>query len=148
MGDAVFRERLIPGWWVFAFALAFVGLIAVAYGAVLGTVLGIALFLLAGSGAVAVIIITSPVVRVDADGIQVGAARLPRHCFGPVEVLDPSALAALRAGGARSMATAFTVLRPSRSRSAVRVTIADPEDPHPAWIVTSRDPSGLACALQ
>jgi hypothetical protein len=148
VGDARFRERLVPGWWVFAFALAFVGLIAVAYGAVLGAPLGLALFVVGGSTAVAVIVISSPVVRVDRDGIRVGAARLPRHCIGAVEVLDRSTLATMRAGDARSMSTAFTVLRPSRSRSAVRLIVADPEDPHPAWIVTSRDPAGLLSALQ
>ena len=148
MGDEVYRERLVPGWWAFAFALGFVALIAVAYGAVLGTAFGIGLFVIAGGIVIAVLIATSPVIVADRTGIRAGAARLPRACIGAVDVLDPEALAALRTGGPRASSTAFTVLRPSRSRVAVRFAVVDPEDPHPAWIVTSRRPTALAAALQ
>lgn len=148
MDDGAFRERLVPGWWAFAFALGFVALIAIAYGAVLGFAFGLGLFAIAGGIAVAVLIATAPVVVADATGIRAGAARLPRECMGDIEVLTPAALAALRSGGPRAMSTAFTLLRPSRSRSAVRIQVVDPRDPHPAWIVTSRRPEALAAALQ
>lgn len=148
MATAVFRERLVPGWPVFAFALAFITLIAVAYGAALGLAFGIALLLIAGAVTVAAIVLTSPVVSAGPQGLLAGSAHLPSACIGAVEVLDPEAMAALRAQGPRGMSTCFTLLRPSRSRSAVRVTVADPEDPHPAWIITSRQPADLASALQ
>lgn len=148
MAPAVFRERLIPGWWVFAFAWAFVGLIAIAYGAVLGPALGVGLFVAAAAVAAAVLLASSPVVSAGPDGLRAGGARLPRSCIGEVEVLDPGQLAGLRTAGPGAMSTAFTMLRPSRSRSAVRVTVVDPNDPHPAWIVTSRRPAALAAALQ
>ena len=148
MATEVFRERLIPGWRVFGFALACLGLVAIAYGAVLGTAVGVGLFLLGGILAAVVIVAASPVIVADAGGIRVGAATLPRACIGAVEVLDPPAMADLRAQGPRAISTAFTVLRPSRSRSAVRITVADPQDPHPAWLITSRRPELLASALQ
>lgn len=148
MGTAVFRERLIPGWQVFGFALGCLGLVAIAYGAVLGTAVGVGLFILAGMLVAIVMIAASPVIIADPGGLRVGAATLPRACIGAVEILDPQAMADLRAQGPRAISTAFTVLRPSRSRSAVRITVADPQDPHPFWLITSRRPAQLAAALQ
>lgn len=145
---AVFRERLVPGWWVFTFAFAFVGLIAIAYGAVLGLAVGVGMFMAGAAIAGAVLLAASPVVEAGPAGLRAGRARLPRAWIGRVEILEPSELAALRTGGPRHLSTAFTMLRPSRSHRAVRITVLDPDDPHPAWIVTSKHPVALAAALQ
>lgn len=148
MTSEVFRERLVPGWWVFAFAWAFCALIAIAYGAVLGPAVGLGLFVATAVIAATVLVVSAPVIVVGPAGISAGSARLPLACIGRVEVLDRQSLDALRHAGPRQASTAFTVLRPSRSRSAVRIAVADPDDPHPAWILTSRRPQALAAALQ
>ena len=143
---ASFRERLIPGWQAFASALAFVALVSVAYGAVLGPAIGIALFVAGGLLACLVIVFASPVVLAGQAGISVGRAQLPRTVIGEVTVLERDDVARLR--GPQGEATAYAVLRPTRSRRGVRIAVADPHDPHPAWLVTSRRPEALRAALE
>lgn len=140
-----FHERLVPGWWVFASAVGFVAMIAIAYGAVLGSAVGW-LVLLTGTGcACAVLLIASPVVWVDEDGLHAGPATLPFSAVSAVEVLDAAQTRAAR--GPQADPRLFAMLRPSRSAESVLVSIDDPGDPHPAWLLTSRRPHELAAAL-
>jgi hypothetical protein len=142
---ATYRERLhVPlRWWVQATMflatvwLAFVvalpawlawaasaGLLALVYGvfAWLGT--------------------TEVVVR---DGVlQAGRARIPVALLGPAEALDKDE--ARRVHGVEADVRAFLVTRPYISR-AVKVTLDDPADPTPYWLISSRHPRRLAEAL-
>lgn len=140
------RERLVaPGlWWVavclpplclgwlllvattpaFAVATAVISLLALAaglwrYGAVLVT---------AGPGV-----------------LRAGEANLAEPDLGEVRPLDPAAWRAAldRAGTDR----AFLLTRPWIDRG-VRVEVADPGDPTPYWLVSSRRPSALADAVR
>jgi hypothetical protein len=144
-GPALHRERLLPGWGPWVVAAGLVAMISVAYGAALGGRSGLAVALVAGLLVTALLVGTSPVIRVDESGLCAGRARLPRACVSGASVLDREALVALRAPGAD--ARAFTLLRPWATSRAVLVSLDDPDDPHPAWIVSSRHPDRLVAAL-
>lgn len=86
----------------------------------------------------------SVVVEAGADGLRVGPAHLPRAHVGAVEVLDPRAF---RDGlGPHADARAWLRTRPYID-AGVRVAVADPSDPTPYWLVSSRHPEAVAAAL-
>ncbi len=80
-----------------------------------------------------------------ADGeVLVDDARLPlRYIAGAVPVVEAAKRAAL---GPQLSPLAFVIHRPWLS-GVVKVTLADPADPTPYWIVSSRRPAELAAAI-
>lgn len=140
-----FNERLwVPAWWWLLFALM-IGSVALAVFAYLpwwaataitlsiATALGSGLF---GYGRLRI--------TADSDGLQAGRAKIQWRWIGGVEVLDHGAFAAQLKDPANH--PAHLVIRPYASQG-VRVTVDDPADPHPAWIVSSRHPQQLAAAI-
>lgn len=140
-----YRERLLPRWWAWLVPLALVGMLAVAYGAALGTPAGVAV----GSGGAAIagwlVWITSPVVSVESGHLAAGSARLPLTSVRAVRAVDRDEITALRGPGAD--ARVFVELRPLSAPAAVLLTLADPDDPHPAWLISTRHPDRLEAAL-
>jgi hypothetical protein len=140
-----YRERLVPRWWAWLFALALVAMLAIAYGAALGARAG---WLMAGAGAaltVFLLLLTAPRVAVSATHLEVDGARLPVTSISSVEDVDGAAIRELRGPG--SDARVFVALRPWSCRSGVLVRLDDPEDPHPAWLFSSRHPARVIAAL-
>ena len=140
-----YRERLVPHWWVWVIALGFVGCLAVAYGAALGTSAGALVGATAGALTIWLLWITSPTIVVDGAFLTVAGAKLPRPCVGDVELLTRDRIRDLRGPGAD--ARVFTALRPWSARDALLVAVTDPDDPHPAWLFSSRHPARAAEAL-
>ena len=143
--QAAYSERLWPSWWAWLAAPALVSVLAIAYGAAYDAVWGW-LILAAGTAlAWGVLLATAPVVRVDERVFRAGRARLPRSCVGGVEPLGREAMRErLRSGDAR----AFLMLRSWSSPQGVLVNVADPHDPHPYWLISTRRPDRLAEALR
>lgn len=84
-------------------------------------------------------------IGVDGAGtLRVGRASLGAADRGETTPLDAAALRALLGPGADARAALMT--RPW-VRSGVRVEVADPRDPTPYWVVSSRRPAALAAAL-
>jgi hypothetical protein len=85
-------------------------------------------------------------VRVEVrDGhLYAGPATISLAHVGAAEALDKEATR--RVHGVDADVRAFLVTRPYISR-AVKVTIDDPADPTPYWLVSSRHPRQLAAAL-
>ncbi|MEA4943657.1 MAG: DUF3093 domain-containing protein [Propionicimonas sp.] len=141
----VFRERLgVPvSWWGIGlfFGLSFV----VAVGVVLGPwfgVVGTAVVVL-GLG-VALWWYGSVVVIIDDQGVHAGNAVLEWPWVGQAVALDEAATRQrLRAG---ADPRAYLVTR-GYVRTSVEITVADPDDPHPFWLVSSRRPAELAEAI-
>jgi hypothetical protein len=80
------------------------------------------------------------------DGVlTAGRARIDAVHLGEVTVLDPDSARLL--AGRDADARAYLLLRPYLRR-AVRVDIADPADPAPYWLLSSRRPDRLALALR
>jgi hypothetical protein len=146
MDDGDYRERLLPKWWAWLAALIPVLMLAVAYGGALGTGSGL---IVAVVGVVLVgwlLWISAPVTVVSAAGLRVSSGRLPLTSIGDVTVVDHAGIVALRGPGGD--ARLFVELRPWSARDAVLINLDDADDPHPAWLISSRHPVELQRAME
>ena len=145
MSTAAYRERLLPTWWAWLLVLALVAMIAIAYGAALGATAG--WLVAAGTSvlAVALLWVTAPAIEVTPDGLHVDDAVLPLTSIAAWQEVDRDEIARLRGPG--SDARLFVALRPWSAADGVLVRLDDPDDPHPAWLFTSRHPARVTAAL-
>ncbi|MEU5213600.1 DUF3093 domain-containing protein [Streptomyces sp. NPDC020742] len=139
-----YEERLTAprSWWVIA---ALIGvacalmLLPVGTLPMLGGLIGGAAL-----SAVAVSSYGSARIRVVGGALIAGEAKIPVSALGRAEVLDADAALAWRTH--KADARAFMLLR-SYIRTAVRVEIADPDDPTPYAYLSTRQPERLVAAL-
>jgi hypothetical protein len=139
-----YRERLtVPvAWWVLAAVLAVCLLAAV--GLYLGPVWGLSVCAVTLAVAVGLFRSAAVVVEVDDDELRVGRSVVERSFIGDCRALDAAATE-VRAGTGAD-ARAHLVLRPYIA-TAVEISLDDPADPVPYWLVSSRRPARLAAAL-
>jgi hypothetical protein len=140
--DTCYAERLwVPiGWW--ALTVIFALMLCVATLFYLGPWLG------AGAGLL-VLAVMSPLwigygrvrVAVTRDRLWAGEANIEWRYLSGVQSLDPIATRQRRGTGAD--ARAFLLLRPYLDK-AVEVTLCDPQDRTPYWLIGSRTPNRLA----
>ena len=141
-----YRERLFPGWWVWLAVAGFVAMIAIAYGYAFGVGAG---WLVAAAGAVLAIgllLSTRLNVHVDDRVLRVGRARLPLRWVGRAVPLD--AELSREARSTRLDPRAHLALRTSRCATSVMVEVTDPDDPHPYWLFSTKDPDKLVSVLR
>ncbi|MDC7121806.1 DUF3093 domain-containing protein [Cellulomonas fimi] len=139
----VWSERLWPGPWGWTMLVAFtlmLGVVLLPVDAGLAVVVGLVALV---AGLTAAVLLT-PTVSVQGGVLRAGRAHIPVALLGEVTVLDAEALRDEL--GPRLDARAHVCLR-GWVRSGVRVELADPDDPTPYWLVSSRRPDGLARAL-
>lgn len=131
-----------PGWWVLA--VLFAVTLAVAFGYYLGPwwALGVGLgsLVVVGLGFAT----AAYTLEVDEDEVRVGRAVVGRAWLAAVRPLDGAATRDRSGVGAD--ARAHLVLRPW-VRTSVELTLDDPADPVPYWLVSTRRPGALATAL-
>ena len=139
----VFRERLLPSVWVYVVVLSLVAMLAIAVGAAYSPGAGWLTFTLLAIFCAFALFIGSPVITVSAHDLRAGRATIPRSQLGSVEVL-----AGPQMRGAQNVATRYLLLRPWRTRGGVLIELIDEQDPHPAWVLTTKDPTRLAVALR
>ena len=84
------------------------------------------------------------VVEVSGENLKAGPATLPLASLGEASALSPERARALRTH--ENDARAFLLLR-SYVKTAVRVEVVDPLDPHPYLYLSSRHPEKLAAAF-
>jgi hypothetical protein len=143
--DPAYRERLgVPlRWWVqgtmlvaslwLALVVAVPG--PVAWGVTAAALLLLTICLVSYGGARIVV----------AEGVlRAGRAHIAGVHLGRAESLD--AEQTKRAAGVEADARAYLLLRPYLKR-AVRVEVADPADPTPYWLLSTRHPDQLAGVL-
>lgn len=141
-----YKERLTapPSWWV----------IAILFGASCGWIMvvaatpkiGLIAALVAACAAGALVwMYGSLTVRVADDGLHVGGAHLPRQFIAAVTPLDRGQLR--RSLGPEADARAWLRTRPYID-GGVRVDVADPDDPVPYWLISTRNPTAVAAALE
>ena len=145
MPPAAYDERLsVPlRWWALATMFLASVLVAFLVATPLWVALGTTLLLVAlvlgvfvGYGSARVTV---------ADGwLRAGRARIETGHLGRCEPLDAAAMR--RLAGRDADARAYLLLRPYL-RGGVRVDIADPADPAPYWLLSTRRPTRLAAAL-
>lgn len=145
--DSHFRERLWPGpGWILAI-VAFIAMIAIAYGAALGSGIG----WVVGAGLMLLAVLTvwrsSPVVMIDHRGLHAGSALLPFGCARGSRVIADHEHATVRRGMDPEVGdTAFILQPPWIPQRAVVFTLSDPIDPHSSWVIGSRRPTQLQSA--
>lgn len=142
---STYRERLLPSWGAWVLVLGLVLMLSVAYGAALGATAGWLVAFGTGLLAVALLVLTAPVIEVSPDGLQVQGAVLPLSSIAEYAVVDREEIRRLRGPG--SDARLFVSLRPWSAPDGVLVRLDDPDDPHPAWLFTSRHPARVTAAL-
>jgi len=84
-------------------------------------------------------------VRATRDGLHVGTAYLPTEFIGSAVPLDRLAFQANL--GPDADARAWLRTRPYVD-GGVRVTVTDPHDPTPYWLISSRRPEAVVAALE
>ncbi|MET7657607.1 DUF3093 domain-containing protein [Streptomyces sp. NPDC005356] len=144
LSTAPFEERLTAprSWWLVSLLLGVAcALILLPFGTLplLGGLVG-------GTAAAAVVTSSygSVRIRVVADSLVAGDAKIPLSALGDAEVLDAEGALAWRTHKADPRA--FMLLR-SYVPTALRVDVIDPQDPTPYVYLSTRDPKGLAKAL-
>lgn len=140
-----YRERLTPSPAVWVATLP----IAASSGLVVLTLLGglwaALVAVVAMVAAVAVLLRGSAVIAVGDGVLRADPAHIPVHLLGAVRELDAEQKRLLR--GPRSDARAFWCQR-GWLRTGVAIEIADPGDPAPYWLLSSRHPDRLAAAIR
>lgn len=141
---APFRERLVPGPWLFVALLLLIPAVALVmtpiFSAIAWPAAVIVYVLAAGS-----FLLLAPTVEVADGELIAGRARIPVALLGAVETLDADQLRAVIGPGAD--ARAYLMLR-GYVHSGIRVSIEDPDDPTPYWVVTSRRPKSLRDSIE
>jgi len=137
-----YRERLLPSIWVFIVVLALAAMLAIAVGAAYLAFYGWLAFL--GLSVLCIVGLTfgSPVITVTQQVLSAGRAQISREFLGEIEVLEGDQMRA-----AQHVAERFMVLRPWHARGGVLIALNDSADPHPGWLLTSKNPARLAVAL-
>lgn len=139
-----FRERLWPSWWVWAVGLGF----GMSLGLVVMRVAGpLTVALTAGVTTVLVLgllVVWTPRIEVSDGVLRVGRAHVPLQLLDGAEALsgEPARLAR----GPQLDARAYLCLR-GWIPAVVRIHLADPQDPTPYWLVSTRRPDALLAAL-
>ena len=139
-----YREVQRPHWGLVAATVALSASLGIAYGYALGTTAGLVTTAAALVGTALLLRRATVVVQVDDRVLRVGPARLPLDRAGPARALDREEAARRR--GPEADARAYLALR-SWLPLAVLVPVDDARDPHPYWLVSTRDPAGLVAAV-
>jgi hypothetical protein len=84
-------------------------------------------------------------VRVTGDGLSVGRSTIEWRYVGPVTALEADEVRRRMGPGADPRA--FLAYR-SFAEQAVEITVDDPADPHPYWLVSTHDAPRLARAIE
>jgi hypothetical protein len=141
----LFRERLtVPAvWWILAGLFALSVLLAV--GAYLGPVWGVGTTVATLLVAAALFASAAIVISVDSDQIRIGRASIEHAYIAGCRALEADETR--RRAGVEADARAHMALRPY-VKTAVEITLDDPDDPVPYWLVSTRHPHRLAAAMQ
>ena len=131
-----------PSWWVLSVLFSLSWLAAIGF--YLGPLAGLLGLLGAQAAVTGVFLGTAVRLRLDGTELTVGRAVLDLTYVSAVRGLDVEATEART--GPDADARAHLVLRPY-AKTAVELTLDDPADPVPYWIVSSRRPTQLAEAI-
>lgn len=139
-----FRERLMPGPWLFLILLLILPAVMLAVtpiNAALAVPAAVVIYaLVAGS-----LMLGAPVIAVEGDRLVAGRAQIPVSALGGIRVLGPDELRA--AIGPGTDARSYLLVR-GYIHTGVSIEVDDPQDPTPRWILTSRRPQALAAAIE
>ena len=139
-----YQERLGAPWQVWLLVAGLCGVLAVAYGYVLGDAWGVLVFTVTFVGSGLLLALTTTRLHVDDQVFRAGRARLPLRHVGRIIPLDPQRTREVR--GPKADPAAHLCTRGWISTS-VLVEVDDEDDPHPYWLVSTRHGHDLARVL-
>ncbi len=138
-----YREKLLPGPIVFIFSALVIPaalLVFLPINLTIGVVVAAVLYVTV----VVLLILGSPIVEVTDSLLIAGRARLPLTNVGDTKGFIGAE--ATQERGPRLDARAWLVIR-GWIQPVVKITLNDPSDPTPYWLVSTRHPSDLIAAL-
>jgi hypothetical protein len=139
-----YRERLSPSLWALV-AAAVCGPMAALVLAPIDRTAALVAGAVVGLGVVAALIAVSPVVEIRDGALYAGPAHIDAAFLGePVPVTGEDARLAR---GARLDGRSWMLLRGGID-GVVTVPVTDPDDPTPAWVISTRTPDRLAAAIR
>ncbi|NEM90266.1 DUF3093 domain-containing protein [Galbitalea soli] len=141
---SIYRERLLPGPWVFIMILLLIPaslLVFLPINQTAGVVVAAVLYL----GAAGFLVLASPSIAITADEFVAGRARLPLTNVG--EVTAYRGAAATKERGPQLDARAWLVIR-GWIKPVVKVVVKDESDPTPYWLISTRDPEAIVRAVE
>ncbi|WES65405.1 DUF3093 domain-containing protein [Microbacter sp. GSS18] len=139
-----YRERLSPSLWVLAAAGGAAPMVALVFAPV-DTTLALVVGALAGVALIALLVLASPVLDVSDGRLRAGRARIDVTLLGAPQVLSDEA--ARLARGQDLDPRCWHVIRGGID-GIVTIPVLDPDDPAPAWVLSSRTPDRLAAAVR
>lgn len=131
-----------PSWWVLSVLFSLSWLVAIGF--YLGPLAGVLGLLGAQAVVTGVLLVTAVRLRLAGTELTVGRAVLDLSYVSAVRGMDAEATQTRT--GPDADARSHLVLRPY-VRTAVELTLDDPADPVPYWIVSTRHPTQLAEAI-
>ena len=143
-----YRERLSPSFWVLASTALVVPASVIVFAplpAVPGLLVGLVVGLVLYAGVLALLIGLAPVIEVAGATVRVGRASIPKALVGECEAFTGEEATAQR--GRLLDARAFLCIR-GWVKPVVKMEIADPQDPTPYWLVSTRRPGDLVEAIK
>lgn len=139
-----YREVLRPSVWMYFAAALIVPTIILTmapFNLPLGVLMALGVYVLI----VLAMVLSSPKIELTATELWVGQAHIERQFIGAVSAYSGSH--ATHARGPGLDARAWLFLR-GWINPVVRIDIADPEDPTPYWLFSTRQPEVLVAALR
>ncbi|RFA14807.1 hypothetical protein B7R22_08840 [Subtercola boreus] len=141
---STYRERLSPSGRIYLYLVLLIPASILVF-APINMLAGIICAVVLYGGSVLVLFVLSPVISVEDGMLVAGKARIPLSLVGEPEAMTGAA--ATMARGQRLDARAWLCIR-GWIQPVVKVTIQDPEDPVPYWLISTRNPKELVAALE
>ncbi|MCC3274406.1 MULTISPECIES: DUF3093 domain-containing protein [unclassified Arthrobacter] len=139
----LYSERLFPSIWIWLIAAGLAAACILVF-VPISLFAGITAAVVAAIIMAVLLIVSTPLIRVTPETLQVGRAQIERRYIGKVEAFRGED-ATLQRGPALN-ATAYMCIRGWIS-PVVRMEITDPADRTPYWLTSTRHPEKLVAAL-
>jgi hypothetical protein len=140
----VYRERVRPNFGTFiavATLLPAVTLVSEPFDYRIGIAVGLILVM----SIWAALFFLAPVIQVGSSHLTVARAKIPRNLLGNIEEIAKDQIFSER--GPKLDPAAFKVFQ-GTVKTAIKISMNDPNDPTPYWIISTRKPAQLAEVLR
>jgi hypothetical protein len=140
----VYRERVRPNFGTFiavATLLPAVTLVSEPFDYRIGIAVGLILVM----SIWAALFFLAPVIQVGSSHLTVARAKIPRNLLGNIEEIAKDQIFSER--GPKLDPAAFKVFQ-GTVKTAIKISLNDPNDPTPYWIISTRKPAQLAEVLR
>lgn len=140
----IFKEVLRPPIWLLAFIYFLLLSLVIAIWAAFDNNVALVAFIVATSAIVYIAIAMRSTITLDSEELRIDRAHIDIKYLGSATVLDSPAMRLLRtrdADPAAYLAIKFWMPK------GIKITVVDPRDPTPYWLITSKRGEELAALL-